>query len=634
MGKTRRRLLGCSVVLATAIVACIGASLSTTTQMVITTNHNPFDFGSITVGASGSGSIVISPVLVGETNHIVSISPLSGCSEFAVNPHTLPTDVYFVCGGGETGGDGYGSASCVPVTHTFDVAYTPSGPGSASCNVAISYSTGSGSAAPITSYNVMLIGTGVAPSQGMTVSPQEEIQFGEIRVLTTSANQKVRVKNTGSQSLNITATATGGPTFGVTPPPGPFSLGPGATKDYFVTCTPPTPTEHSGSLSFAAGNLGGSVSYKCRGVNSFLDISPSPVAFDDALVGEPPSNVTVTISNVNEVATEISDIKLDQTAIDAGVTIANVPQLPRTLAPDELISVPLSYAASAEHVGTLGNLNVTETGSPPRTVPISGEALIGEIGTSPSSVDFGPVCAGGTLTREVMVYAAASGDIELASVTKPEAPFDSTTASGTLIGNHGAGVTLMTSVNAATAGEMTGRLVLSSNAPGDHEHEVPMMATVLSPGVGATPATVHFGGAMVGVLTTGKQIVISNCTPAEVEITDARIEGPNAQEFSIVTPEVLQVSLTERAAQTYVLVMSPRSVGSKSAQFVVEHAGGKVIVALDGHGFSDASTEGDRTTYYACNAGGLGGWPVGLAFLGLVRWRRRRGVSRDLGATD
>ncbi|MGE3455439.1 MAG: choice-of-anchor D domain-containing protein, partial [Kofleriaceae bacterium] len=455
------------------------------------------------------------------------------------------------------------------------------------------------------------------------------------RIGSTSASQKVTVKNTGTQSLSVTSSASGGPTFGITPAPGTINLGPGATRDYLVSCTPQVPTELAGSLTFSAGNLVASASYSCNGVASFLDIVPSPAAFDDALVGAPPPNVTVTITNVNEVETEISDIALDPAAIAAGVAIATLPQIPITLQPNDFIAVPLSYTAASQHTGTLGGLIVTESGSPSRTVPISGEALLGEIGTSPSSVEFGPICGDTTATRDVMVYAAAAGDIDLESITKPESPFDTTTPTGTLTGNHGPGITLTTSVSSSTAGEVTGSLVLNSNAPADRMHEVPMTALVLPPGVSPTPEAVQFGGAMVGGLTTGKQVTITNCTAAAVDITDVRIEGPDATEFSIVSPETVQASIDQRGGQTYLLVLSPRSVGLKSAQLVVEYAGERKIVDLDGNGFADPSDATERTTYYDCSTtGGAGAWPIALALLGVTRRRRNRQVSRSDRATE
>jgi MYXO-CTERM domain-containing protein len=75
---------------------------------------------------------------------------------------------------------------------------------------------------------------------------------------------------------------------------------------------------------------------------------------------------------------------------------------------------------------------------------------------------------------------------------------------------------------------------------------------------------------------------------------------------------------------TFLLVMTPRANGPRSAQIVIEHSAGATTADLDGDGYG-GEVEGtkDRETYYACSSTtGRAPWPLALALLALRRRRR------------
>jgi MYXO-CTERM domain-containing protein len=73
----------------------------------------------------------------------------------------------------------------------------------------------------------------------------------------------------------------------------------------------------------------------------------------------------------------------------------------------------------------------------------------------------------------------------------------------------------------------------------------------------------------------------------------------------------------------FLVIMNPSTPGTKVAKLVVQHADGMVEANLDGNGFGASDEDTDKTTYYTCSAGGVGGLPIALVVL-LIRRRRRR----------
>lgn len=131
----------------------------------------------------------------------------------------------------------------------------------------------------------------------------------------------------------------------------------------------------------------------------------------------------------------------------------------------------------------------------------------------------------------------------------------------------------------------------------------------------------------VGSNTVGQTVTITNCTADSVALSNARIEGADATQFSIVDfPNNLEASSTQNAE--FLVIASPDSVGVKEAIFKVDHPGGTISINLLGDGLGEevgGDDEGDdgRPSYYACSTGNaVHAWPLLLALV-LLRRRRR-----------
>lgn len=630
------------VLAAVAIAACLGdPDLSATSQLVIVADRNPVFVGSAMVGSSvqTSPSILLSPQTQSDDDRIDSISEL--CADFDLVLPQGGSGIRIYCAGGSGSGTGTASGtnvpmftgsgsgdSCTPVTYAFDAKFTPVGSGSSSCAVRIAYTSQvSGSAGE---YTLVLDGTGVAPSFLLNVSPSS-INFGDHPVGATSSGTRVTIANAGSapltvngsnsNSTNFTVTSVGGSTFATQP------LGVGSAAAYDVRCAPQALGVLGGTLTFTSAAGPKTVALSCRGIgSSSLSIDPVPAAFASTLVGRAPADVDITITNTGNIPTTLS-VSLAAAGSDLTFAPGGNPD-GQGLGSGSSTRVTLRYAAAAPQpsgqIGTV-TVNYSGAGATPRDIAINAEALVGDVGISPAVVDFGPVCAGSTANKDVMVYASAAGDVQLVSVGAPVAPFDVTASPGLLVGNHGNELALQASVAPTVAGEVSDTLVLSTNLPTTPTREVELRAIALPDGVSPTPEVVHFGAAMIDTTTSAREIALSNCGQAPIQITAARVEGPSASDFAIVSPADPAMTLGQTETATFLVIMNARANGAKQAQVVIDYVGGSVSVPLDGNAFGgDSGDVLDRETYYACSTGGAaGGLPIALALVALRRRRRR-----------
>lgn len=614
-----QRLLAVVVVIASA---CTALHFSTTEHESVVISNNPHHF-------SGSGTLtfVISPVA---SAHDVLQSITMDCSsQWSLNTGIDPQQPVlgsYVCGTGSGSQmpvaiDQSDALPC-PRNYQFAVSYAGTQAGLSSCNVLVATMPYYGGSAVETKI-LALSGSGSAVP-GITVSP-DAYDFKDVPMGQTSGKQTVTVTNLGTTSITVNGSLAVGVNFAASTGYTSFQLGSGSNRQFEVTCTPLALGVHADTLTFTAGagsNNSGSVSLQCKGIVSTIDIVPSPVAFADTLVGQPPPQQAVRITT-NGSGT-IETVSLDSTATAAGVTIVTNPQgMPIGVGKDVL----LAYSAAAVHEGgPLGTLVVkVSTDAMARNVAISGQALLGGLGTNPASVDFGAVCAGSKTMKDVEVYASEPGDVLLQAMTKPAAPFDAQLMDSvpkTLGGNHtGANMMVRTTFEPLVPGDFDDAIALSTNVPNKPTTEVQLHGIGLAAGIAATPDVVHFGEAAVKTTTSIKEVQFTNCGTGDLAFSRAYITGPNALEFTLIGTHPAK-TLKPTESETFMVVMQPDSNGLKTAKLMIEHDQGVTTADLDGT--AEGGSEKERETYYACSTGrGAALWPIALALLVLRRRRRR-----------
>lgn len=635
----KRRVLAGSVVLAVAaIAACLGPSLSSTAQeAVVIQQGSSVNIGDVMVGSTGSASITISPAAGSQSSSdTITMITKGTCPGFALQLNPVPpVTVTRSCTGSGSGSEEIptqqlvetgdtsdaGQVNCTDSVYTFGVTYTPVAAGSASCTITI---TGSTFSPPLT---VVALANGVAPAFAMEVTPKT-INFGDVRVGNSGA-QPLEIRNTGANPITISPFVIT-PPFAVTPPNNP--IGPGKTEIVTASCSPGSAGQFMANLNVNGGSAGSTaVTLMCRGVMSNLDVTPSPLDVTTR-VGEPIEK-TIAISNDGGAPAVLTSITIVPTVAGIPVTIVTKPPDGTSLGSGSNTSVRVRFAPTAGQApAELARLRISHDVGQQRDVVINGAALETAMAVNPDTVDFGAVCAGTTAMQDVDVRAGAAGSFNLASVTPPAAPFTFTAKGGTSLpalamGNGGNTLEFVASVTpTGDAPSISGTVTLSSDIPGDRNHEIVLRADVLPGGLGASPQTMDFGGVLKSTLSTAMSTEVRNCTEAPLAIDDVHIEGPDAQDFAIVIPgpSELTPTLEPHASLKYHVVVRADRPGAKVGSLVITSGTSVVTVALLATtlGGGDGGQGGERS-YYTCGVGDPGG-AAAFAVLVLFGLRRRR----------
>jgi hypothetical protein len=602
-----------------ALVACqTPPNESVTEQEAIGTPTSTVTFPNTQVGTT-SGAIQIQINAVGYSFNTISAVNES-CSDFAVNA-SVPGYAYRTCEPIEPCAEQCPVTAAPPcgpgsetVPYYFTATFTPNVAATSSCQVAVVANTG-------TIY-LTLTGTGTPPPLAADMQPAS-YNFGDVRRNTPSSTATINVRNTGGQTLSVSNVTVNGVYSLAGGTATSFSVAPGGSRAIGVICTPTAVGSAPGTLAVTSNFSPLSVPLSCNGIDSALDISPSPLTLATTRVGEPRTQ-SVTLRNSGTAPMMIEAVALAGT----GMTLESGPAANTMLAPNATATATVRFdaAASGEASGTL----TVNYDAASRTSQVSARALTTSMSMSPNgSVDLGPVCMGQNASQTFQIIANDQGPFAVSSISMPAGAF-SVNATGLPAAVQGAGANNYQFTIAASpieVGPQTATLTVTTDIPNTEPQTAEVRVEGLAEGVNGSPAELDLGGVPVGSNTVGQTVTITNCTADSVTLSNARIEGVDATEFSIVDfPDSLDVGSTQ--AGEFLIIAGPNSVGVKEAFFKVDHPGGTITINLLGDGLGEqvgGEEVGDdgRPSYYACSTGHAAhAWPLLLAVL-LLRRRRR-----------
>lgn len=606
-------------------------SLSSTEQDVLTgvifSPPSPQNVGSVQVGSqSAPFAISINPSGLYEV--VYTIQSITGCSDFSINAPGLPATISKTCLVYEDPN----CPGCNPVFapplclewdiigYDFTTTFSPGSPTPSSCAIQIDVG-GLG----LKQYTIS--GTGTVPPIDIDVTPTS-VNFGDVRRNTASSAAMIGVRNAGGQPIQVSGT-TLTPGYAITSgPTGAFTVAVGTTTQLGITCNPTTTGSLPGSLRVLSNDPAtptSTVALSCNGIDSNLDVTPSPAAVPTTRVGEPVQRM-VQLSNTGFASMTIQSATL----VGTGLTATGLPQPNSTIPPSQSVTSTITFAATAPG-DVAGMLTVTYDGNQVRSIPVSAKALNTSMSLSPDGeIDLGPVCVGQSAVRDVVVAANAEGSFKLTQVSAVSAPFSvSAPALPTTLLGSGANTKMLSIATAPTeVGPATASLTVTTDIPGAMPRTLELKATGLTAGVSATPPEIDLGPAPINTTTIGQAVEITNCSTTPAVLANPRIEGADAADFAIVQQPNLMVPAN--ASASWLIVAQPHSVGNKSATFAVDHAGGTATVALNADGLGeptgpDPTASDPRKSYYACSTGRpSASAPLVLALGALLLRRRRR----------
>lgn len=359
------------------------------------------------------------------------------------------------------------------------------------------------------------------------------LNFGNVRVGTTSAPLNLTITNIGSAPLTVSNISVGGPyTRTTTCFNGP--LAPGSTCSVSVTFSPVARGVSNATLFVVSDSRDGSVGIPVTGtgVEPVASLTPTSVAFGSLLVGSPPAPQTVTMRNTGNADLVITSATLtginptEFTESDDGCTGA-------TLAPTQTCTVDVAFTPSSTGAKT-AQLRFTDNApNSPHLVGLSGTGTLPAVDVTPSQLAFGNQTLGTTSgSLIVTIENTGTGPLGVSSVTLAGAhPGDFSIGAHTCDGTIPAGGSCDVPVrfDPRKRGARTALLRFTDTAAGS-PHEVSLTGTALAlgdlqvkgpgsvftPGRGslvtlavASGGTANFGVKVVNTTTTARSYEIA-----------------------------------------------------------------------------------------------------------------------------
>lgn len=530
------------------------------------------NFGSVTTGGSGL------TLALDITNNGFSDSAIINSVSF---PSPVFTFTSSICGTIAAG------SSC-PMSVNFDptAAQTYSG------NLVIKYtSSTSGYTGTLT---VPLSGIGVSPTVELTFSPTS-VNFGNIKVGTTSTTQVITVTNPGSTAVSI----IGSPTFTGASKAGQFiiqsgsnvcgTVQPGATCYFYVAGTPTVTGTNTASLSVTDNSVHGgfTIPLSVTGVVSNVTLSPSPTLSFGNVALNTPTVLPVTVTNSGPVVANISTIAVTGVGFQQ---VSGSNPCGATLAAGASCTVNVQFDATTSGAFT-GSLTVTDD-SPgsPQSITLTGTGAVSNVTLSPSpTLSFGNVPLNTPTVLPVTMTNSGGMPANISAIAVTGAGFQKVSGSNpcgeTLAA--GASCTVKVQFDATAAGAFTGSLTVTDNSPSSPQ-SITLTGNGVIPTLSFTPSPLNFGSVAINTTAT-LPITVTNNSIVLSNISAFSVTGTNFTAASGSTSGC-GATLAVGASCVINIQFSPMAVVSYTATFTMtdDATGSPQTVPLFGNGMNPA----------------------------------------------
>jgi hypothetical protein len=455
-----------------------------------------------------------------------------------------------------------------PFGCTISVTFTPTATGTLNGSIKIIDN------APGSPRTINLKGNGLAPTQGIVVTPPTSgLVFSNQDVGTPSNGQNIMLTNTGNSPVTISKVkvATGATDYGISDgctgilQPGPF----GNACFITVTFTPAAAGTRAGSIQVTDTAPGSPRAINLTGTGvtptQTVVVSPTSIVFGNQVKGTTSSVIqTVTVSNTGNAPVTFTNATLtgDFSIPFNGCT--------GSLAPGagSICQIQISFTPTAVGART-GTLTIADnaTGNPQK-VSLSGTgiATTQAISLSQTSVTFDAQIIN-TPSAPIVVYYYNQGNVAVTISTVALAGADySLSGSGCVNGTFvspNSFCTLRVTYKPAAVGMSPGTITITDSAPGG-SRSITLSGTGINAGPGANvfPASLAFGNQKLGTTSTPQTVTLTNSGNANLVVSGVTITGPNNGDFN---PTNNCTTVAPGFSCAITVTFSPTATGSRSA---------------------------------------------------------------------
>jgi hypothetical protein len=426
-------------------------------------------------------------------------------------------------------------------------------------------------------FTAALLMVGMLPVSAFAATPQlvftpTSLRFGSV-LMGQNETLMVGVTNSGTTSITISGVAVGNSEFTMSPLNLPLVLAAGQSVEVNVSFTPAATGWQSGLIKFSTDS--GLVTLQVAGtgaINQSVKSSPSSVSFGSVAIGSI-ATVPVVLTNTHEWKITLSSL---QTSGNEFALSGNGPQFPLTLGPGQSVTVNVAFAP--QWAGQTGG-SVFITG-PGLSIPLTGTgATPGQLSANPSSLSFGSMQDGGTLTLMDSLTNTGASSVTISQAAASGAGFSISGLNVPLVLDPGASVTFSVLFTPQAPGSASGAVNVVSDAS-DSKLNVALSGTGTAQGqLILAPGAMNFGGVTVG--SVASQNSSFSASVSSVTISSANLSNAEFSLSGISFP----VTIAAGQSVPVTLTFAPQSTGATSALLTVtSNAGDNPTETLSGDG--------------------------------------------------
>src|SRR5277367_3572288 len=534
------------------VVSMIGTGVATNSSLVATPGS--VAFGNVSVGSSNPQTITLKNT--GNISATISAISASG-SGFSATGLAVPLTL------------------AANQSTTFTAQFAPTTVGAASGSIQI---TSNASNPTVT---VALSGSGV---QGNLTANPTSINFGSLLV-GASGSVSVTLRNSGTASVAISQGSASGTGFSITGLAA-QTLTAGESTSFTAKFAPTAAGSATGSVSITSNAPGSPLVIGLSGSGTAsqaqLTISPASVAFGSVSVGSTGSQ-TVTLTNPGNAALTVSQ------AIPSGTGFSmSGASMPMTINAGGSASFTAKFSPTTVGSNTGGISIVSNAPGSPATIALSGTGIEGQLGASPSSVNFGSVAVGSTGSQSITLTNSGSASVTISQATVSGTGFSISGLSTPLALGAGLSTTFSAQFAPTSAGSPSGSISIVSNGL-NSPTTISLSGIGTQPQLAATPTTAAFGNVTAGT-NNSQSVSLTNGGSATVTISSLTVSGAGFSTTGITAP----VTIAAGKAATFNAVFGPSTAGSMtgSITLVSNAPNSPLTISLSGTGVATTSILG------------------------------------------
>ncbi len=451
---------------------------------------------------------------------------------------------------------------------TIALTFRPTALGPRSATLQLTHNAAGGS------HSIALSGTGTGPA--ISITPLS-VNFGDQALSAPPQSKPVVIANAGNDALVISGLTLEGPGAGSfkCSKPLPITVAPGENATLNVSFEPAASGSYSASLAIADNSPEGKHSVALAGVALApgASVSPATLAFGNQQVGTTSSPANFTVTNTGGADLVITDLAI--AGANAGA-FTHKASLPITIQPGRNLAIGVVFAPSAggAHSATLTLVSNAE--GTPASVALSGTGVSPTLELNPTSLAFDNQALNTTSApKQVSLTNTGTGNLSISSVAvigrcAPQFAFTPLSVPITLPAGQGITIGVRFTPVELTACDAT--LVVASNDPAG-ARSVALSGTAV--GVAAltfTPASLSFGNQVLNKTSAGLTGTLGNAGQQPLVISDIRLSGQAASDFSLSAP-ALPITLLPGAHASVSLTFTPSALGPRVAELQLTYDG-------------------------------------------------------------